>query len=102
VIVTYLAVSRLEVLDTDVLVWAGCEYSPAFKEFPPRGAERQRTILLVDLADDFDSVAKAAVRSRLHNYIARGWASVGAPCWATAGDRMEAKRHSRKAPTLSR
>jgi hypothetical protein len=36
----------------------------------------------VDVADDFDGMARASVGRRLRDYADRGWASAGAPTWA--------------------
>ena len=84
VIVTALAAARLEVVDTDVLVRAGPECPLGQLElagFPPRSVGPRR-VLLVDVADDCDGLARAVVGRRLRDYAARGWASVGVPAWA--------------------
>jgi hypothetical protein len=81
-IVTALAAARLEVVDTDVLVRAGPESPLELPGFPPRSMGPRRRVLLVDVADDGDGMARAAVGRRLRDYAGRGWASVGAPAWA--------------------
>jgi hypothetical protein len=81
VVVTALAAARLEVVDTDVLVRAGPECPLELAGFPPRSAGPRR-VLLVDVADDCDGLARAAVGRRLRDYAARGWAPVGVPAWA--------------------
>jgi hypothetical protein len=81
VIVTSLAAARLEVVDTDVLVRAGPECPLGLAGFPPRSMGPRR-VLLVDVADDCDGLARAAVCRRLRDYAARGWAPVGVPAWA--------------------
>jgi hypothetical protein len=81
VIVTALAAARLATLDADVLVRAGPECplgQPELPGFPPRSVGPRR-VVLVDVADDCDGLARAAVGRRLRDYAARGWASAGAP-----------------------
>jgi hypothetical protein len=65
-----------------VLVVAGPEGPLALDGFPPRSSGLARQVVLVDVADDADGIAKAAVRRRLHAYAARGWPSAGTPAWA--------------------
>ena len=82
VIVTALAAARLEVVDTDLVLRAGPEPPLELPGFPPRSMGPWRLVLLVDVADDGDGLARAAVGRRLRDYAARGWASVGVPAWA--------------------
>ena len=82
VIVTALAAARLEVVDTDLVLRAGPEPPLELPGFPPRSMGPRRLVLLVDVADDGDGMARAAVGRRLRDYAARGWASVGVPAWA--------------------
>src|SRR5262249_3206692 len=84
VVVTALAAARLATLDADVLVRAGPECplgQPELPGFPPRSVG-PRLVVLVDVADDGDGLARAAVCRRLRDYAARGWAPVGVPAWA--------------------
>jgi hypothetical protein len=82
VIVTALAAARLEVVDTDLVLRAGPESPLELPGFPPRSVGPRRLVLLVDVADDGDGLARAAVGRRLRDYAGRGWASVGVPAWA--------------------
>jgi hypothetical protein len=82
VVVTALAAARLATLDADVLVRAGPECPLELPGFPPRSVGPRRVVLLVDVADDGDGLARAAVGRRLRDYAARGWAPVGVPAWA--------------------
>jgi hypothetical protein len=85
-VITYAAATHLETVHTDVLICAGPEWPLTLKGFPPRSAGPARRVLLVDVADDSDATARAAVRRRLRAYAARGWPSVGAPSWAVRDD----------------
>jgi hypothetical protein len=96
VIVTVLAAARLVTLDTDVLVRAGPECPLELAGFPPRSAGPRR-VLLVDVADDGDGLARAAVGRRLRDYAARGWASTGAPSWAAHDGGESGSRRARGA-----
>jgi hypothetical protein len=91
-VVTSLAAARLEVVDTDVLVRAGPECPLGLAGFPPRSMGPRR-VLLVDVADDCDGLARAAVCRRLRDYAARGWAPVGVPAWAAHdGGEVDSRR----------
>jgi hypothetical protein len=70
-VITLVEASRLHVADTDVLVLAGPESPFELRAFPP--GSRAGGVLVVDVADDFDETARAAVRRRLETYGARGW-----------------------------
>jgi hypothetical protein len=88
VVVTALAAARLATLDVDVLVHAGPECPLGQLELPgspPRSLGPRRVVVLVDVADDGDGLARAAVGRRLRDYAARGWATVGVPAWAAHG-----------------
>jgi hypothetical protein len=94
VVVTALAAARLATLDADVLVRAGpeCPLGPLeLPGFPPRSVGR-RLVLLVDVADDGDGLARAAVCRRLRDYAARSWAPVGVPAWAAHGGEVDLRR----------
>jgi hypothetical protein len=97
-IVTALAAARLEVVDTDLVLRAGPEPPLELPGFPPRSMGPRRLVLLVDVADDGDGMARAAVARRLRDYAGRGWASVGAPAWA-AHDGEVGPRKARGAGT---
>jgi hypothetical protein len=94
-IITYAVAARERVLDVDVLVCAGPEWPPALAGFLPRSLRPGRRVLLVDLADDVDGAARAAVRRRLRDHAARGWASRGAPRWALGDDQDTRKERPR-------
>jgi hypothetical protein len=98
-VVTSLAAARLEVVDTDVLLRAGpeCPLGPLeLPGFPPRSMGPRRA-LLVDVADDGDGLARAAVGRRLRDYAGRGWASAGAPSWAAHDGGESGSRRARGA-----
>ena len=84
-LLTYVAAAKLTDIDSDVLLVAGGEWPTALRAFPPRNPAR-RQALVIDLADDFDPLAKEAVRSRLRAYAARGWKAEGEPPWAVRSD----------------
>jgi hypothetical protein len=92
VIVTSLAAARLEVVDTDVLVRGGPECPLELPGFPPRSVGPRRLVLLVDVADDGDGMARAAVARRLRDYAGRGWAPVGVPAWAAHDGEVVSRR----------
>jgi len=92
-VITLVEASRLHVADTDVLVLAGPEPPFELKAFPPRS--RGGGVLVVDVADDFDEAARAAVRRRLESYEARAWQSAGTPAWALGGGEAPAWRGRR-------
>jgi hypothetical protein len=92
-ILTLVEASRFHVADTDVLVVAGPESPFELKAFPPRS--QAGGVLVVDLADDFDQAARAAVRRRLESYEARGWPSAGTLDWALTGGKAPVRRGRR-------
>jgi hypothetical protein len=85
-VVTYAAASRLKTVDTDVLIWAGADYPPELPGFPPPDSEMAERVVLIDLADDADAAARAAVQRRFQEYHKRGWTSMQAPRWARQRD----------------
>jgi hypothetical protein len=96
-VVTSLAAARLTTLDADVLVRAGPECPLELPGFPPRSMGPRRVVVLVDVADDCDGLARAAVGRRLRDYAARGWASTGAPSWAAHDGGESGPRRARGA-----
>jgi hypothetical protein len=85
-VATYAAASRLKYLDTDLLIWAGADYPPELPGFPPPASEMAERVVLIDVADDADAAAQAAVRRRFQEYTTRGWISMQAPRWARQRD----------------
>jgi hypothetical protein len=85
VITTLATVMKLEIVDTDILIRASPDDLLALNGFPPRVPWPGHTVLLVDLADDFDTRASSATRRRVREYEARGWTSCGAPAWIIPG-----------------
>lgn len=74
-ILTMVQADRLNLLDSDLVVWAigGRSYLDC-RGFPPRTAPGvRREIVLVDFADDFDEAAVAETATRRDAYRARGW-----------------------------
>jgi hypothetical protein len=92
-VITLVEASRLHVPDTDVLVLAGPESPFELKAFPP--GSRASSVLVIDVADDFDGAARGAVRRRLETYEARGWQSAGTPAWALGGQKAPTRRGRR-------
>jgi hypothetical protein len=87
-VLTYVAASRLAALDTHVLVSGGPEWPLALDAFPARPPRTTERVLLVEVADDVDAQARAAVRRRFHSYVERGWSCTGTPSWVVRdGDR---------------
>jgi hypothetical protein len=83
VIITTVRAHSVKALDADVLIRAGGTGTVSLPGFPPRVQQLGEDIVLVDIADDFDKVAKGETRSRYAGYRARGWPSVGVPTWMT-------------------
>jgi hypothetical protein len=82
VIVTWARADRLAVFDTDVVVRADGQPWPLdLRGFPGRWPPPGPEVLLLDVADDFDGVAREATRARQRDYAARGWPSDGLPAW---------------------
>ncbi len=82
-ILTMVHADRLDPLEVDVLIRADGNDGPlALRGFPPcRRAARGREVLLVDLGDDNDDLAKEATRRRLEDYSRRGWAVEAEDRW---------------------
>jgi len=84
-IITLAMASKLEGLDTDVLVRAdGSPWPWNVPGFPPRLPNPGRTVRLIDLADDGDADAVDAGRRRLRDYQSQGWRIASAPSWLLA------------------
>jgi hypothetical protein len=82
VIVTLVQARRLESVYTDVLVVASGEgWSDVVPGFPPRRRWAGHQVLLIDLADDFDYVAKQVTLRRQRDYTGRGWRVSKVPSW---------------------
>jgi hypothetical protein len=82
VILTWARADRIEAFGTEVVVRADGQPWPLdFKGFPGRWPMPGPEVLLIDVADDFDGVAREATRARQRDYAARGWPSDGLPAW---------------------
>jgi hypothetical protein len=86
VIMTFQTAGSMDYIDPQVLLLAGPEWPFALKGFPLRSQEPDCQAMVVDVADDFDLTAQAAVRRRLREYSSRRWQSIGAPSWAVRDD----------------
>jgi hypothetical protein len=82
VILALVQASRLESVNTDVLIVAsGQGWPDALPGFPPRSWCRDHPVVLVDLADDFDTDARQATLRRRRAYAGRGWHELNTPTW---------------------
>jgi hypothetical protein len=82
VILTLARASRLETVYTDMFVVAsGQGWPDALRGFPPRSVRGDHQVVLVDLADDFDEVARQATLRRQRAYAGRGWRLTNTPAW---------------------
>jgi hypothetical protein len=82
VLITLVQASRLASVHTDVLLIAsGQGWPDAVPGFPPRLAGADHQVRVVDLADDFDDVARQATLRRQRDYASRGWRLSQAPRW---------------------
>jgi len=86
-ILTTMAARRVDRLDVDVLIRADGAGSPLrIPGFPDRDGDRDHHQILIDLADDFDAVAKVNTKSRIRGYLELGWDIYPArlAAWASA------------------
>ncbi len=74
-IVTLVRAAQLQQFDTDVLIMATGRGKPSIPAgFPPMVASaRQRQVLIVDINDDFDRIARHDARQRMEHYRSRGF-----------------------------
>jgi hypothetical protein len=74
-IVTIVRAAQLQQFDTDVLVMATGRGTPSIPAgFPPMVASaEQRQVLIVDINDDFDRVARHDAHQRMEHYRSRGF-----------------------------
>lgn len=80
-IVTLAATAERLSVDADVLVRADGGHGSIPAAFPPRRAFPGSEVVLVDLADDADAVARRATATRVAAYDARGWEVEGRLSW---------------------
>lgn len=85
IILTLTRASRLETVDTDMLIVASSQGWPdALPGFPPRSLRGDHQVVLVDLADDFDEIARqATLRRQLQESIADNVVGEYRPGWPT-------------------
>ena len=84
--ITQVVASRLSHIPADVLIWAGggqgfCD----LRGFPPIAIAGRGTVVVIDFADDGNEAAEADTRSRLRNYLRRGWEISGPDRWLSPG-----------------
>jgi hypothetical protein len=98
VIMTYREAVSLDEIDPHVLICAGPEWPFELEGFPLRSQDPACQAVVIDIADDFDRTARAAVRRRFNKYSTRGWQSIGAPSWAVRdyGDAMAHRPRGRR------
>ena len=80
--ITQVVASGMSHIAADVLIWAGggkgfCD----LRGFPPIAIAGRGTVVVIDFADDGNEAAAADSRSRLRNYLRRGWEISASSRW---------------------
>ena len=95
--ITQVVASRLSHIPADVLIWAGGgQGSLELRGFPPIAIAGRQKVVVIDFADDGNEAAEADTRSRLRNYLRRGWEISGPDRWLSPGGAGEPVRRPRQ------